>query len=163
MWPGRIILTGANVEAIERAVTLPLERHRFLRADMPDAGAIGNFTGIGFGSLEEADPAAPVSTMLEVLACESPADRPVPQRQHLVGGTGVDERLGADDRSGATGAIDDDHRLGIRRNAARAEHQFRAGHADGAGYVHGGIFVEPPNVQDRDIGFARNQPCDFFC
>ena len=37
---------------------------------MPNAGAIGNFTGIGLGALEQADPAAPVGAMLEVLACD---------------------------------------------------------------------------------------------
>jgi len=95
-----------------------------------------------------------------MLLCQSPADRSVPQRQHLVGDAGIDQRLGADDRPGAAGAIHDDRRLRIRRNAARAQHQFRAGHADGAGYVHGRIFVEPPDIQNRDIGLSRNQRGD---
>src|SRR5258708_20910684 len=115
---GRIIFARANIEAIQRAVPLPLERHRLFDANMANAGAIGNFAGFCPRALERADLTAPVSTMLEVLACKSPADRPVSERQHLVGDAGVDQRLGADDRSGATGAIHDDGRLGIGRGAA---------------------------------------------
>src|SRR6202040_1889412 len=95
---GRIIFARANVEAIERAIALRLQRIRFLRADMANAGAIGDLAGIGFRALEGADAAAPVGAMLEVLLCEGPADRPVSERQHSVGDAGVDQRLGADDR-----------------------------------------------------------------
>ena len=63
---------------------------------------------------------------------------------------------------GAAGAIDDDGRFGIWRDAACAQHQFRAGHADGAGNVHGRIFVEPPDIEHGDIGVARDQLGDFF-
>src|SRR5260370_30551395 len=102
---GRIIFARANVEAIERAVGLPLERDRFFRADMSNAGTIGNVAGIGLRALEQADPAAPVSAMLQVVCCESPADLPSAQPHPLVRDTGIDERLGSDDRPGAPRAI----------------------------------------------------------
>ena len=119
---GRIILSGTNVKTIERTVGLRLQRRHVLRTQMPNAGAIGNFARIGFRALKVADPAAPVRAMLEILSGERPADRPVSQRQHLVRDAGIDQRLGANDRSGATGAIHDDRRLGIRRDTARTQH-----------------------------------------
>jgi hypothetical protein len=127
---------------------------------MPNAGAKGHFAGIGFRALKESDAAAPVGAMLEIVFGDDPADRPVSQRHHLVGDAGIDERLGTDDRSGAPSAIHDDGRLGIGRYASRAQHQFGAGHADGAGDVHGRIFVEPPDIENRDIGSSRNQRGD---
>ena len=87
---------------------------------------------------------------------------PLRSATHLVGDAGIDQRLGADDRPGAAGAIDDDGGLGIRRDAACAQHQFRAGHADRARDVHGGVFVEPADIENRDIGLARDQRGDFF-
>jgi len=66
----------------------------------------------------------------------------------------------ADDRSGAAGAIDDDGGRGIRRYAPGAQHQFGAGHTDRARDVHGGIFVEPPDIENPDIGLVRHQACD---
>ena len=75
---------------------------------------------------------------------------------------GIDQRLRADDRAGAAGAIDDDGGLGVRRGAAGAQHQFGAGHADRAGNVHGGVFVEPPDIEDLHIGFAGDQASDLF-
>ncbi len=158
---GRVILGIPNVEPIERAVGLRRECARFRHAQVPNAGAIGHLAGIGLRTLEQADPAAPVRAMLEPLACESPADGAVAQRHHLVGDAGIDQRLGADDRPGAAGAIDDDGGLGIRRGPPGAKHQFRAGHADRAGDVHGCIFVEPPHIQDGDVGFAGDQRGDF--
>jgi hypothetical protein len=50
---------------------------------------------------------------------------------------------------------------GSGSNAARAQHQLRAGHADGAGYVHGRIFVKAPDIEDREFGPTRNQRRDF--
>jgi hypothetical protein len=38
---------------------------------MPDAGTIGDITGIFFGALEEADPTAAVSAVLEIFSGES--------------------------------------------------------------------------------------------
>ena len=49
----------------------------------------------------------------------------------------------------------------IRRDLAGAQHQFRAGHADRAGDVHGRIFVEAADIEDGDIGLARDQAGDF--
>ena len=43
-----------------------------------------------------------------------------------------------------------------------AEHQFGAGHADRAGDVHGGIFVEAADVEDGDIGLGGDQAGDFL-
>src|SRR5260221_4373052 len=91
---GGIFFAFANVEAIERAVTLRLKCHCFVGTEVPNAGTIGNFTGIGFRALEQADIATPGSAMLEMLVRECPIDRPVSQRHHLVLNTGVDQRLG---------------------------------------------------------------------
>ena len=44
---------------------------------------------------------------------------------------------------------------------AGAQHQFGAGHADRARNVHGGVFVEAANIENRDIGLARDQRGDF--
>ena len=128
---------------------------------MPNAGAIGDVAGLGFGALERADRAAPVGAMFEILLGEGPADGAVAQRHHLVGDAGIDQRLGADDRAGAAGAIDDDGGRGIGRRAAGAQHEFGAGHADRAGDVHGGVFVEAADIEDGDIGLARDQGRDF--
>src|ERR1035438_9594917 len=57
----------------------------------------------------------------------------------------------------APGAIDDDGAPRTRRGPAWAEPQFCAGYADGAGDVHGCVFVEPPNIENPDIGVGRNQ------
>src|SRR5258708_27024058 len=65
-----ILLAGTNVEAIERAVGLRLERDHLFRADTANAGAIGNVAGIGFRALEQADAAAPVGAMLELVFCK---------------------------------------------------------------------------------------------
>ena len=159
---GGVFFLRADVEAVQRAAGLRLQRLHLLHADVPDTGAVGNVARIGFRALEGADLAAPVGAVLEVLASQGPADRPVAQRHHPVGDAGIDQRLGADDRAGAAGAIDDDRGLGIRRGAAGAQHQLRTGHADGAGDVHGGVFVETPDIEDFDVGVAFDQRRDFF-
>ena len=124
---------------------------------MPNAGAIGDVAGVALRAVEHADVAAPVRAVFEFVLGESPADRAVSQRHYLVRNAGVDERLGADDRPGASGAIHDDRCIGIRRGASGAKHEFRAGHADRAGNVHGRVLVEPPDIEDRDVGVARDQ------
>ena len=115
---GGVFLRIANIEAVERAVRLRLQRPGFARCQMPDAGTIGDgarpFPGVG----GDADLAAPVGAVFERVPRQSPADGAVAQRHHLVGNAGVDQRLGADDRAGAAGAIDDDGGGGIRRGAA---------------------------------------------
>ena len=129
---------------------------------MPDAGAIGDVAGLGLRALEQSDAAAPVGTMLEIPVCERPADRAVAQRHHLVGDAGVDQRLGADDRAGAAGAIDDNGGLRIRRSAARAQHQLGARYADRARDVHGGVFVEAADIEDLNVGAISDQGADFL-
>jgi len=52
---------------------------------MANASAIGDFAAL-LSRLEQADAAAPVRAMLEILFCQNPADGAVSQRQHLVGG-----------------------------------------------------------------------------
>ncbi len=158
---GAVFRLVADVEAIERAIGLRLQDSHFRHADMPDAGPIGDVARIDFRALERADLAALARAVFELPARQRPADGAVAQRHHLVGNTGIDQRLGADDRAGAAGAIDDDGGRGIGRGAAGAQHQFGAGHADRARDVHGRIFVEAPDIEDLNIGFGCDQISDF--
>ncbi len=154
---GGVFLRVPHVEAIERAVGRRRKRVHLAGTDTPHAGTVGDVPCIGLRSVGRADCAAPAGAMFEILFCQSPADGTVAQRHHLVADPGIDQRLGADDRAGAAGAIDDDGGVGIGRRHTGAQHQFAAGHADRARDVHGGIFVEPANVENPDVGVARDQ------
>ena len=82
---GRVFLRLAHVEAIERAIGLCDQRGHLVRADMADAGAIGDVAGIGRSALERPDRTAPVSAMGERVPRQRPADRAVAQRPTLLG------------------------------------------------------------------------------
>ena len=110
----------------------------------------------------QADRTAPDGTMFEILLCQCPADGAVAQRHHLVGNTGINQRLGADDRAGAPRTIDDNRGFGIRRGAARTQHQLGARHADRARDIHGRVFVEPADVEDLNVGTISNQGADLL-
>ena len=68
---GGIFFFAADVEAIERAASLRLERRHFFQAETPNPGAIGDIAGIGLRPLERADLAAPVGAVLEVMPCQA--------------------------------------------------------------------------------------------
>ena len=162
MMTGGIFRLVAHVEAIERAMCIGLERGHLARAEMPDAGAIGDVARIVHGALEQADAAAARRAVFEVMPGERPAHRAVAQRAHLVGQARIDQGLRADDRTRAAGAVDDDGGVRIGRGVACAQHQLRAGHAERARNIHGRIFIETADIEDGDVGLALDQRSDLI-
>ena len=160
MWPVGIFGLVANVEAVKRAVPLHLKRRIVFHVDTTNAGAIGDIPRIGIGALKRSDCAAPGRAVFERVLGQRPPDGAVAQRNDLVGDAGVDQRLRADDRAGAAGAVHDNGRLAIRRGLAGAQDQLGAGHADRARNVHGCVFVETPDVEDGNVGAGRYQRGD---
>ncbi len=162
MCPAAYSSTVANVEAIERALCIRLQRGGLAQVQVPDAGAVGDVAGSFIRAFERTDIAVPVGAVLERLVGQRPANGAITKRHNLVGYSGIDQRLRADDRSGPSGAIDDNGGLGIWCNVTCTKHQFRAGHADRTWDVHGRIFVRPTDIQNLDIRIACDQRGDFF-
>ena len=100
--------------------------------------------------------------MGECLPGQGPADGAIAQGRHGVGYAGIDQRLGADNAAGASGAVDDDAGGRVRRQLTGAQHQLGAGHADAGGDAHGLVFVEAAGVEHHHIGLAVEQGLHLF-
>ena len=101
-----------------------------------------------------------VCFVFEFQAGQGPAYGAVAQGAHRVRDACVHQRLGADDAARATGAVHHDASCCTRCQAARTQHQFRAGHADGARDAHGLVFVKTPGVQHHHVSVAVDQSLD---
>ena len=97
-----------------------------------------------------------VGAAVERQAGQGPADGAVAQREYRVGDTGIDQRLRADDRPRASGAVHHDHRARIGRRIAHAQGQFATGHAAPGRDAHGRIFLGAARVEDDKV-LARLQ------
>ncbi|SSL80526.1 Uncharacterised protein [Klebsiella pneumoniae] len=93
----------------------------------------------------------PLLLVRQRLAGQRPADSAIAQGMDRVWHAGVDQRLGADDAAGASGAVDDNRRLRGGRQALHPQGQLAAGHADAAGDAHGLVLIEAPGVDDHHL------------
>ncbi len=93
----------------------------------------------------------PLLLVRQRLAGQRPADSAIAQGMDRVWHAGVDQRLGADDAAGASGAVDDNRRLRGGRQALYPQGQLAAGHADAAGDAHGLVLIEAPGVDDHHL------------
>ena len=156
----RIILGQAHVVLIQRAGGIGAQVVQFLRADVFHTGAIGHLARLRAGLVGQGTLGRGRAALLpgfQRLPRQRPADRAIAQRIDPVGQTRIDQRLRADDRARAPGAIDDDRGIRVRRHRARAQHQFRAGGGHTARNAHRGIFIEPPRVENGNVGLLVDQ------
>jgi hypothetical protein len=86
-----------------------------------------------------------------------PAHRAVLERDDLVGQAGVDQRLRADDRPGAAGAVHHHQRLGVRGEVLHAIDQLGAGAVDAARDRHVVELGHRPRIEDHQVGLGIDQ------
>ena len=162
---GAVFLFGAHVEQVGGAAGLGAPVAQLREAGAVYAGLVGHGAGClpGLFAGFNADVGeAPLLAVLQCLPGQGPADGAVAQGGHRVGDAGVHQGLGADDAAGAPGAVDDHPGARVRRQFTHTQHQFGAGHADGAGDVHGLVLVEAAGVEHHHVGLGVQQRLHLF-
>ena len=91
-----------------------------------------------------------------------PAHGSVFQGHDLVGNTGVDQRLRADDRTRPPGAIDHDGSVRIGRQVVHAIGQLRPRAIDARGDIHLHVFGHGPGVENDHFLAPVHHGLDLF-
>jgi hypothetical protein len=103
-----------------------------------------------------------VPTARQIEPGEVPAHGAVLERDDPVGNAGVDERLRADDRARAAGAVDHDQRVGRGHHVVDPVDELRAGAVGGAGDAHPAVLGERAAVEDDDFLARRDATLHFL-
>ena len=97
----------------------------------------------------------PLGIPFELQPGEGPTLRAVLERIDGVGDAKVDQRLRADDRSCAAGAVDDNRRPRVRHQVRHPQRQLTVRAANSAGNAHLAVFDHRPTVEDDAVGVRR--------